>query len=623
MVKPEAQIPFPNQNIVILIGFSYTKTNLSKIIAKNSGSLFIADNPYCCELLETLGKSYLTTEDFVPSDCLSQMGEKNYEFLDTFLIKIESKISHLSPPGLIKRYYFTFKRILDCVYSAFLLGDAIAKKLSPSEIKIYTTYPNFISYEPYSFEFHEYFYARSLAKALSGKFNIERVHTASPVAAFFRIFRKKMIYGLHSFLNSLQLIKLLERFLKKRATYLLTHVGYDLALLYTEIKLSDRKDNFFIFDPSKISTWILSMSLGLFKKKSFERELLRKILGVADLSLKELLDHETKVVSEFGVAVSEILAKLHLKNWSCFQLGESLAKNGCVKAVLSPCVASSAESAFLLGVSVGGGRTYQYQHGGGQGYLSKKMSEWFNSQTDYFFSYGRVVAEHQNIEKQVQVILSGSYHFEETKKKIAPHLQIPVSRKLRLLCIPPSPAGHRIYFPEARRSDLFNYHLWRQILQFFVYNACLTEKYLIRIKTEHFLGRCGDYFYSLIARMGSKNIQIISDGTLSQYLAEVDVFLTDSPETVLLEMLLTTKPVILYLNGGYAIEESCLKMLKRRVFCVDSEEQLGEVLRALSQDYEGEVAKKRDDSFLDYNLEKTQSTAAFLQQYFPPLGAIA
>ncbi len=600
-------------DLVVLVGYSFTEKSVKRIISEHPHSIFVSDNPYCCELLDGLGQPCRTTEEFVPSDRLSRMGEEDYQFLDHFITECNQE--------LLKRYYFTYKRILDCIHTAQILGSRLEETFAPAETWIYTAYPEIVSYAPYSFEFHECYYVRCLARSIhTGHVMVCVTKTAAQIDSIRRILRRKIGSFARAFLHSTRLIQLGWRFVLRRRTYLLTDVSYDVAVLHADLKLSNRNNDFVAFNPSKVPERLHRLILrGLRVLPCGDNEI-RLWIGVVENTLNDCRTGISPEVWEsFQEASCQILESSLSKNLNCFRLGKALAQCGFVKAALSPCIATTAESFFLQGVTVGGGQTFHYQHGGGQGYLKKKMSAWFNSQTDSFFSYGQVVPEHQGIEKSVRVIPAGSYRLEKMMARLAQSPRTP-ARRLQLVCVPAFPLGHRSYFPDVKKSDLGSYFLWRQLLRFLlIINRELNERYSIVVKTAHFLGPEQDYFFKLRVKPGYQSVRVVSGESITRYLQEGDVFLTDNPETFLLEAILTQKPVLLYHNGGYTVEPYCSELLNRRVFCIENERQLRDVLTSLATDYEGTSAKKQDKSFLNYNLHKTQPPLEFFNRYFPPL----
>ena len=115
---------------------------------------------------------------------------------------------------------------------------------------------------------------------------------------------------------------------------------------------------------------------------------------------------------------------------------------------------------------------------------------------------------------------------------------------------------------------------------------------------------------------------MVSSGTMEPYLNKADVFLTDNPETSLLEIMLTDKPIIFYYTGGYSIEKGCKDMLCKRVFWVENSKQLSDTLLSLASNYDQCVRDKDDRSFLEYNFKETVPPEKFIDINFSGDGVL-
>lgn len=602
-------------NIVLLVGYKYTINNLNKIISQNVGSVFVADNPYCCELLDELKQEHISTEELVDSDQLSKIGVYNYSFLDSVIEKIDKELIALEnndglfyERGLIERYYFTCKRMLDCIHTAYKLGESLKKEHDKANVKIYAKAVSPVKYRPYDHDIYEYIYV----KALRASFGIENVvinrisfaWSMTEVKIGCKKIAKKILLGLKSFIN-IHRLKVLS--LRGRECQLFTSVGYDLQQIYPYYQ-ENKKVESIVIDPSKLSNGFLAIAIKIFRGKSILEENVSNAIKIVNNSLSsKYSDLPGPVINTFRDAFVDILKASFKKNIMCCELGFILAKRRIINSAISSCIATSAESSFLLGVSCGGGQTFHYQHGGGQGYLDKKMSAWFNSQTDNFLCYGNVVRDHQKIRKGVNMYVTGSYRFESLKKQLSHTNHSRQYSRLKLLCVPAFPVGHRSYYPDIGRSDLFNYYLWKKILKSALsVNDELLVKYDITIKTNHFLSYKKDYFSKLKSKYDFNKINVISSGSILPHIGDGVVFLVTAPETSLLEIMLTDMPIIFYYAGGYIIEDSCKEMLRKRVYWVENDCQLKDCLKSISSDYIESMVQKNDQSFLNYNLGKTR-----------------
>lgn len=608
--------------LIVLIGYSYNENEIRKIISKNYGAIFLADNPYCCELLESCSQEYLTTEMLINSDQLCKMGELNYTFLDNTLDKINTKLVNTSSEeyvnGFIDRYYFTFKRVLDCVNTAYLLGKSISERYGSSQVVIYSNSTRPIKYEQNDFNFYDHHFSQCLFKSISNDNKIMYdVHESLKLWQISKFMRRLAGSLFSALTQSINMMKLHWLSLFKKSCIIITDKTYDMAFIMPYFKKDDSYP-ILVFNPGRISHGMLRLLCITFGIKYLTKKNTKNIYNNIEASFKEQNGNNLPegVVDYFQNAVLEVLEATYLRNYLCLKLGETLANLKLIRLAISSCISTSAESSFLLGISHGSVQTFHYQHGGGQGYLEKKMSAWFNSQTDCFLCYGKVVKENQKIQEKVKVIPVGSYRLDSVKQNISNKTNYKLKEDLNLICIPSFPLGNRSYYPDVRRSDLFSYVMWKNLLKvIFNKNKDLSNKYVVTVKTEHFWGPRKDYFNNLKNRKYYKHIKVVSGIKMAEYLDQGDVFLTDGPETSLLEIMLTNKPIIFYYSGGFEIEISCKEMLCKRVFWVETEYQLCEVLSTIASKYEECMLYKSDDSFIKYNLENTLHPLAFIDRY--------
>lgn len=613
-----------NKELVILIGCLLTPDDLQRILKNHPKALFLADNPYVCELLESLNSPFLTVEDFVPSETISNAGIKNYPLLDHFFkifdqtiqSSLENKSVHeVFVPELLERYYYTFKRMIDCVSTAFLLGQTIHEKNSFDIISIYTEHTQQTKYSPHDYNFYESFFVQALKEALSPK----KVEIKKLVGR--KRFRKDLLKGLaREVRNAFRLLEGLYKLVTLRRshqpTVLFTARGYDLAFIYSDLK-EYRDINIFLFNtsayPARILKWMLKFLGGksfLVNKTHLEEEI---ILPLLKLPL-EFPEAMTAILKQ---AFKTILRASYLQNLLAFQFGKVLAEKCNIKAACSPCIATSNEASFLFGLGSGGARTFHYQHGGGQGYLHKPMFEWFFSQTNYLFCYGEAVKENMKVSERIPVFPVGSPRLEHIRRMVRKEVtSVQKSKSLNLICVPSGPNGYRSYFPEVKKTDLSYYFLWRRLLKSLdkLKNE-LDDCFSVLIKSDHYLGPNIDYFPRLITRKKYGGIDVVCGKPFINFIQQGDIFIIDGPETTILEVMLTNKPVILYFNGGYELSDHFRKLLEKRVYWVENEAQFIERLQNIILNYDDCVREKSDDSFLDYYLSKPESPSFFHDKF--------
>lgn len=612
------------KKLVVLLGFAFTLKYLEQILNKEKGAIFLVDQPYCCELLEKLEQPYITVEDFVSSDQLSSMGDKNYDILDQLCNAIDSSLyaqvkeqpdSSFYVSGLIQSYYFTLKRIVDCVCTANLLGQSISNNLSPDFTYIYTDNAHPVPYKSNCQEFYGHHFVQTLKIAIKGEVvvvNVRKVYELLGIRVLIKNYVRYVRDLILILLNALRVL-LLNNFISKKIV-LFTGINADVLPIYHHIKANSSMACV-QFNPSNLSVGILRFLVRIFKGKASLPGKKNLILKTAVQKIKDVnLPMPKEVLNPLKDAIENIIIGSYIKNLLSFRIGEALTKSYSLIIAISNCITTSTESCFLLGVSNGGGKTCHYQHGGGQGYLEKRMSAWFNSQTDIFFCYGQVVRDHQPICDKVAVFPVGSprlnnirnlLSMQSTKKRC--------SNQLNLICVPSGANGYRAYYPEVKRSDMYRYFLWKNITDRLVtMNKELDNRFVITIKTDSISRSRLDFFSYIRSREWYNQMHIINEGSLANLLDKVDIILLDQPETTLLEAMLTNKPIILYYDGSYKFENHSRELLMKRIFLVNNIDELYSTLRHIILNYKDCINEKSDNSFLDYCLSETKPPAFLL-----------
>jgi hypothetical protein len=316
-------------------------------------------------------------------------------------------------------------------------------------------------------------------------------------------------------------------------------------------------------------------------------------------------------------AYAAVIAGSFRKNILCFRLGKAIARKCRVVSAITSSVSSAAESCFLLGLSRGGVQTFQYQHGGGQGYRNKAISRWFNSQTDFFFYYGRNPDQTHIVTTAKTCVISAGSHLLHAAQKRTDKKATPTHKTLTVLSVTPTPLGHRSYFPELMHSDLFNYMRWRDLLGMMVrLHSKFDGRLRFLIKSAPVAAGSADYFCLLTKRAGKGCVDLATGGTFAHHLASADIVVIDSPETTLLQAVLARKPIVFYFKGGYQLEPDAKTMLERRVYWANSLNEVESALRRIADDYPAALREKNDNSFQNSYAAEIKPPAFFLKHLF-------
>ena len=277
------------------------------------------------------------------------------------------------------------------------------------------------------------------------------------------------------------------------------------------------------------------------------------------------------------------------------------------KMVLTASCRLTFEMAFVLEIARSLGiPVVAYQEGGCAGYMDWPLLSTDTRLADYFLVYGEGVKESPFVEKNgARVIPAGSLYLERIKSRLK-HLSPPQTTIYVIMAI--MSTGTRQHYPS--NSSFYCQAFRRQKMILDVVKQFKDTSFVIKT----IRGR--EWLYS-----GYEDGERVRVETrpLSSILDEASAFVLDFPSTVLLECLLTDRPIALLYDGeDIEFAPKARELLSRRVRMSSNPEEFPETIRALTNDIKYGSEMTKNNEFRDvYCL--IENTANRLKNFFDGL----
>ncbi len=245
--------------------------------------------------------------------------------------------------------------------------------------------------------------------------------------------------------------------------------------------------------------------------------------------------------------------------------------------------------------------TVNIQHGGAWGYLGQGLAEVFFSdldEIDYFISFGKGVNDY--VEKHANKYINSKVNAIPVGALILKKTQHPRNRsksnvhKLRIMYIPTSYNLRKLmwhYYPENY------YFLFQKRLIDFFY---LRKPNVSLIYKDHYKGHNTNPMGNYISDLNTSRISIMNN-KLSTIIHTADCFMTDSPTTTFLEICITDKPVICFVNTDFlGLNESALKLMRKRSDVFTDEKSFFQYLENVEKSIlKSNIGKTTNTEFLE------------------------
>lgn len=592
---------------------SIETAEVDRSIANRTKATIVALSPQVIDALERAGVPHRTPEEFIDRALLGEVGRRNYDNLEELgrwvwdWMKSVHESLAVNP---VFAHFYRLKLFLDSVGLRVAETAAVLRAMRPAKVIVMQGPEDALWASDDSFEFVTTdgpiygivvpFVARHLGIEVEFEKDSSRAKpkddqtVAVRCKAWLSLVREA--YALSQCL--------LDRFRRTETIWVLGAAYHDMPEL---LRASDASGKFRRRNLSLWSSLVGKRYVQWSQRNACETDGLENVLRARWPELQErLASHplfETVGINYFPLVkgqLTHLFSQGIVETERCFRAAKRLAEGSHVRLLLATHTGSYRDLILTQALKSLRVPAVYAQEGGFSGYCEYHMPHYMElSQSDYFLTYGPgvatwLVSARLTNRQQGRPLAVGGLRFRTLQSRRATAGRH-ANGIARVMYIPTADFHHSLRYAPLNYSDREYYTIKRRVIETLLSLPGVQVTYKVPPDTlSH------DSCLGFVSK--HRDRIRVSEEPLTAVLDEAELFVVDWPSTVLLEVLTTTRPVVVLIDRIVCrpIPEA-MRLLHRRAFVSDNLDLFLEMIRTVIKDPKSMLkgVQLEDTAFLD------------------------